>query len=130
MDDIRKWSDATFGEDQRTIPILHHLMKEVPEAIEVCETGSHKAQWEFADCLMLLLDASSHYGMDAEDLIRYTRLKLNVNKLRKWGKPDKNGVIEHIVETAGPEKKVYRCVMCSRLFRSEVQSDICPSCYI
>jgi hypothetical protein len=35
--DIEKWSDETFGKGQRTIPILHHLKKEVPELIEAIE---------------------------------------------------------------------------------------------
>lgn len=98
MDDIREWSDATFGEGQRTIPILHHLIKEVPEAIQACDRDAETAIYEFADCMMLLLDAANHHGISAEDLLISVRAKLEINKHRKWGKPDKNGVIEHIKE--------------------------------
>ena len=53
---------------------------------------------EFADCFMLLLDAASHYDLTAEELIEVTVTKLEINRQRKWGKPDKNGVVEHIRE--------------------------------
>ena len=99
MDDIREWSDATFGEGQRTIPILYHLIKEVPEAIEACKKFPEKnsvGYWEFADCFMLILDAANHYGMDADHLIGFVKAKLEINKTRKWGNPDENGVVEHI----------------------------------
>ncbi len=99
MDDIREWSDATFGENQRVVPVLNHLIKEVPEVIDAVNDVAGitiKGKFEFADCFMLLLDAASHYGMDAESLINCTHIKLNINKHRKWGEPDENGVIEHI----------------------------------
>lgn len=115
MDDIREWSDSTFGDAQRTIPILHHLKKEVPELISAVKDMqaagidnsigvgefSHKIsvmKLEFADCLMLLLDAASHADIDAEELMKVTKIKLEINKDRKWGKPDENGVVEHIRE--------------------------------
>jgi NTP pyrophosphatase (non-canonical NTP hydrolase) len=99
MDEIREWSDATFGERQRTIPILHHLIKEVPEAIEACKNPKNdNGVYELADCFMLLLDACNHYDVDAAMLITYTYNKLSVNRKRKWGMPDENGVIEHIQE--------------------------------
>lgn len=55
-----------------------------------------KMRFEFADVFMLLLDAARKRGFMAEDLIQVTRLKLEVNRRREWGKPDKNGVVEHI----------------------------------
>lgn len=130
MDDIREWSAATFGEGQRTIPILHHLIKEVPEAIEAVkevENITLKGRFEFADCMMLLLDAANHYGMTADDLIRFTNFKLDVNRQRKWGKPDENGVIEHLQE---PEMKEYTCKICKRKFQGSEPFEICPTCYI
>ena len=102
MDDIAEWSDKEFGERQRTVPILYHLKKEVPEAIDACQNYlesdfyNGRAKLEIADCFMLILDAATHFNMSAEDLIFYTALKLDINKNRKWGKPDVNGVIEHI----------------------------------
>lgn len=99
MNEIAEWSDATFGEGQRTVPILHHLKKEVDEAIEVCSNmpkGTPDAKLEFADMLMLVLDAATHFDIDAEELIMYTKQKLEINKKRRWGVPDSNGVVEHL----------------------------------
>ena len=52
--------------------------------------------FEFADAYMLLLDSAWHFGISIKTLLEYTQKKLEINKKRKWGKPDKNGVIEHI----------------------------------
>ena len=108
MDSISEWSDKTFGESQRNPAILHHLVKEVPELIQAIHELQkleipdgdifEKVFYEYADCFMLLLDSASHSGISAKTLIRYTRKKLKINKSRKWGKPDKNGVVEHIKE--------------------------------
>jgi len=115
MNNISDWSNKTFGDGDRSVPILHHLQKEVVEAIDmviefrdvryddsvgVGEYGRiwAKMQLEFADCLMLLLDAAQHVNISAEELINATNHKLEVNKTRIWGKPDENGVIEHIKE--------------------------------
>ena len=104
MNDIAEWSDATFGDGQRNPAITYHLKKEVTELIDAiekyqkCESKENlnKACFEFADCFMLLLDSASHFGMTAGNMLWYTEEKLSINKNRKWGKPDENGVIEHI----------------------------------
>jgi NTP pyrophosphatase (non-canonical NTP hydrolase) len=105
MDDLSQWSDKTFGDSQRTLPITHHLKKEVDELIDALK-GCQDIQsvivrqdfliMEFADCLTLLLDAAHHEGITGNKLIEAAYKKLEINKKRKWGKPDKNGVIEHI----------------------------------
>ena len=111
MNSITAWSDGQFGEGQRNPAIAYHLLKEVPELIDAIKlfqntnsivhvTKSEKALkslfFEYADCLMLLLDSASHMGLTADMLIDYTQQKLEINKSRKWGKPDENGVVEHI----------------------------------
>lgn len=112
MDDISEWSDKTFGEGQRNPAILHHLKKEVPELIaaimyyqerNTIDLPYRKANellkevWEeYADCFMLLLDSANNFGLSADRLLHITRQKLEVNKTRKWGKPDCNGVVEHL----------------------------------
>ncbi len=111
MNDISEWSDDQFGEGQRNPAIAYHLLKEVHELIEAIKvfqetnsivhvTKSEKALkvlfFEYADCLMLLLDSASHMGLTADMLIDYAQQKLEINKSRKWGKPDENGVVEHI----------------------------------
>ena len=109
MDDIAEWSDKTFGYDlaNRAIPILEHLKKEVAETIEAIKCDHNqdhqeanyvflKAYLEYADMFMLILDSARCFGMDASDLIGYTRMKLEVNKKRKWGAPDEKGIVELI----------------------------------
>jgi NTP pyrophosphatase (non-canonical NTP hydrolase) len=109
-DDIKKWSDSTFGMYRLPKAMVNHLKKEVEElsqALEVYYGGNYsqeiyfknlaKVKEEFADCIMLLLDAVSHFeGMTIPKLMDETTKKLEVNKGRKWGKEDENGVIEHI----------------------------------
>lgn len=113
MNNIAEWSDATFGDGQRNPAIVHHLKKEVEELIEALnktdalyaddsvgvgefERQVNRTKMEFADCFMLLLDSAHHFGISSDGLIALTRKKLDINKARKWGKPDKNGVVEHI----------------------------------
>ena len=102
MNDISNWSDKVFGEYQRNPGIVYHLKKEVDELIEIFENGVvtqdeiDKLKMEFADCMMLLVDSASHSFFTANDLFSAIREKLEINKKRKWGKPDENGVIEHI----------------------------------
>lgn len=117
MNDISEWSDATFGDGQRNPAIVYHLKKEVDELIDALHKSNalgadnsvgvgefkrqiNKTEMEFADCFMLLLDSAHHFGLSAEQLINLTREKLGVNKARKWGKPDVNGVVEHIRDVA------------------------------
>jgi NTP pyrophosphatase (non-canonical NTP hydrolase) len=112
MKDLSEWSDSTFGDGQRNPAIVYHLKKEVEELIEafhefnllIVDNFSHdefmnnqnKIKMEFADCFILLLDSAHHFNITAEQLINLSREKLGVNKARKWGKPDINGVVEHI----------------------------------
>lgn len=115
MNDIAAWSDATFGNGQRNPAIAYHLKKEVDELIEALEKTNalacdesvgigefgrqiKRTKMEFADCFMLLLDSAYHFGINTEGLINLAREKLRINKTRKWGNPDKNGVVEHIKE--------------------------------
>lgn len=51
---------------------------------------------EFADCFTLLFGAASSYGMSYNDILNCIEDKMIINKKRKWGKPDENGVVNHI----------------------------------
>lgn len=81
----------------RAVPALHHLQKEVKEAIEAIEAGQkEEAIKEYADCFILLLNSASNYGLTADHLIAASNAKMDVNDKRKWGPPDENGVCLHI----------------------------------
>lgn len=112
VNDIAKWSDATFGDGQRNPAILYHLKKEVPELIEAIEIRAemikqqqpqeelgeqtNEIMFEYADCFMLLFDSARVEGLNVENLLELISAKLEINKKRKWGKPDENGVVEHV----------------------------------
>lgn len=91
QNEIANWSDATFGSNRPAATPLNHLAKEMLELIEAPED-----RMEYADCLLLLLDAYRMAGGSADDLIEACYQKLEINKEREWGKPDENGVVEHI----------------------------------
>ena len=110
MNDIAEWSDKTFGYGQRNPAVLYHLQKEVEELITEHnnvltkkyypngEFGKQirKITMEYADCFMLLFYSAHHYGLTAEEIIQLVQEKLEINKKRKWAKPDENGIIEHL----------------------------------
>ncbi len=91
QNEIAEWSDATFGSDRPPTRPLHHLAKEIQEVI-----AKPDDQVEYADCLILLLDAYRMAGGNTDELIETAFHKLMVNKQRDWGTPDENGVVEHI----------------------------------
>lgn len=88
---LGEWSDSTFGLLRHPIAPLAHLVKELRELID-CPTD----RMEYADCMMLLLDAYRMIGGSADDLVQACYEKLEINKQRKWGEPDEHGVVEHI----------------------------------
>ena len=104
MNAVSKWSDETFGEMQRNPAILHHLEKEVKELINAVNIDNDKSTYEnrravreeFADCFLLILDSAKKRGINAETLIECSFEKLEICQKSKWGKPDKNRVVEHI----------------------------------
>jgi hypothetical protein len=97
MDDVLEWSQSTF-KTQSSYSKLKHLEKENSELQNAIfhEHGNAEISEEFADCFMLLIAAAKMEGFSAMDLINCSNAKLEINKTRKWGDPDENGVCEHI----------------------------------
>lgn len=106
---IHTWSDETFGKYRIALPMIFHLEKEVKElqeALQVFYEGNYSKEAyeknekavfdEYADCFTLLLDSASHFGIDTRKLLEISETKLEINKKRRWGISDINGVIEHI----------------------------------
>jgi NTP pyrophosphatase (non-canonical NTP hydrolase) len=117
QDEIMKWSDDTFGKYRSASPMAYHLKKESDELIyalkqleEESYTNSdisaigvqelirknNRILFELADCFSLIIDCAAHAQIKMNRLIDATEEKLQINKERKWGKPDVNGVVEHI----------------------------------
>jgi NTP pyrophosphatase (non-canonical NTP hydrolase) len=97
LDDIGVWSTKTFP-NQTSISKLCHLTKEVEElkeAIAKKHSREEKAL-EFADCFTLLFDSARIEGFNASDIKEAMEAKYEINKNRKWGVPDENGVIHHV----------------------------------
>ena len=87
--EVGEWGDKTFNPKRgnNSKAIVHHLIKEVGELLD------SNASDEAADCFLLLLH---HAHTLNYDLLTEAKKKMKINRKRKWGKPDANGVVEHI----------------------------------
>lgn len=103
QDDIAKWSDLTFGSDDRSIGILNHLKEEVDEVIDAKNLfkqnptliNQKKMASEFADCLILILDAARKNQLNTNELIKAAKKKMDINKNRKWEQKNNKGYHKH-----------------------------------
>lgn len=87
------WSQVTFGSDHERGPqgALKHLAKEAGEASE------SPGDWsEYADCLLLTLDAARRAGLTLENLLDAALEKMAVNRSRKWPTPVEGEPCEHV----------------------------------
>lgn len=94
-----EWSQATFGSDAIRGPKgpVAHLRRELDEALSAETRGERDEEW--ADCLLLLLDASRRDGLPAGELILEAFRKLRINQARKWPAPadqTPNAPVEHL----------------------------------
>ena len=89
--EIVLWQKETFGKSDSPLPPLKHLVKEVQELID-----APLDRIEYADCLFLLFNALDIIGCTPDDFLHAVRKKLEINQSRKWGSPDKDGVVEHL----------------------------------
>lgn len=76
-----EWSQDVFGPDSDRGPVgaLRHLKQEADEAI-----AAPNDLTEYADCLLLLLDASRRAGFSVQQLIHAAIDKQAVNSERNW----------------------------------------------
>lgn len=93
QNDITEWANTTFGNNRQPSSVIAHLAKEV---IELSEQPYDIE--EYADCFILLLNASKLAGVNVQQLLEAAESKMEINRHRKWGKPDENGVVEHLRE--------------------------------
>jgi len=91
--ELAVWADATFPKQQENNARskFEHLLE------EVAETRDDPFNiLEYADCMMLLIDTARINGFTMDDLFNGCQEKLNINKKRKWGKPNALGYTNHI----------------------------------
>lgn len=100
FEEISKWQEETFGQATALSKIAHlkQEIEELKEELEKTDEPPTKALLEFADCFILLFGAANSFGMNYTDIIFCIQAKMNINKKRKWGKPDENGVVNHLKE--------------------------------
>lgn len=94
---IVAWQKETFGQ-ATPMSKLAHLAQELQELHSDLKEGSPKKRLEFADCFFLLFGCAAADGMTYEDICNAIAEKFEINKARKWGKPDADGVVNHIKE--------------------------------
>lgn len=98
FNEITQWQKEVFPQATK-FSKLAHLEQELEELVMALhsenETEEGK-QFEFADCFLLLFGAASAHGMTYADICKSIDDKMSINKNRKWGKPDKDGVVNHV----------------------------------
>jgi len=110
-EEIQDWQRATFP-GTSILGRAKHLQKEAGEVVAAVEALTAQATRqpyddaatmaaiadvgeELADAFMLLVAVASKAGVNLHEV---AAAKLAKNRLRKWGKPDADDVIEHVAE--------------------------------
>lgn len=95
IQEITEWQDSVFME-ATPLSAATHLQREVRELIFDLKNGNPKSsESEMADCFLLIIATAHLSGVDLEAAIEE---KMEINRNRVWGKPDAEGVVEHIRE--------------------------------
>lgn len=94
---VTTWQKNTFGA-ATALSKLNHLEEEIEELhVDLVENAPEEnIRMEFADCFILLFGAADSHGLTYSDIVDSIWQKMEINKNRKWGKPDNNGVVKHI----------------------------------
>lgn len=112
QEEVGIWGNETFNPTGAIDPgdffegRINHLEKEIKELkIAFLEPyawteynknkKNQEIKEEIVDCYLLVLHLVHLRGFD---LLDEARKKMEINRGRKWGPPDKNGVIEHTEE--------------------------------
>ena len=105
IEDRTKFSNETFGtpSERTCIAPLLHLQEEV---VELIENPADTMEW--ADCMLLLLDAARRKGHSPDQLFDFCYEKLQVNKKRTWTQ-SANGVYLHDKSDSNDED-LLKCV--------------------
>ena len=97
FENVTTWQRATFPK-ANALSKIHHLEQEVQELEMDLVSNNEERHLEFADCFLLLFGAASADGMSYQDICDAIDEKMEINKKRKWGKPDINGVVNHLTD--------------------------------
>ena len=89
--EINDWQDKVFTQATAESTAAH-LLREAKELYDDPYDAG-----EIADIFILLAAVAHKTGVDIETAVER---KMAINRLRTWGKPDKQGVVEHVRQTA------------------------------
>lgn len=92
---ITTWQNKTFP-TATALSKIYHLEQEIIELKKELEADNENKLFELADCFLLLFGAAAKAGMKYDDIIECIDNKMQININRKWGKPDENGIINHV----------------------------------
>ncbi len=92
---ITEWQVKTFGH-ATPLSKIAHLAEELQELVDDLKSNNPNRRLEYADCFLLLFGAASSDGMTYDDICNCIDEKMEINYLRKWGKPNEDGVVNHI----------------------------------
>lgn len=93
--EIVQWQTDTFGQ-ATALSKIEHLKEEIEELSIDIAINSDSKILEWADCFLLLFGAAASDGLGYQDICAAIDAKMRINRARKWGKPDENGVVHHI----------------------------------
>lgn len=95
FNEISAWQKQTFGQ-ATPLSKIAHLAEELQELVSDLKSNNPERRLEFADCFFLLFGSAAADGMTYQDICQAIQEKFEINKARKWGKPDENGVVKHV----------------------------------
>jgi hypothetical protein len=106
LKDVIDWQNKTFG---KATPLskIRHLQKEAEELADeiICSAyegpENEMIRLEYADNFLLLFGSALSANFTFKDIYDAMCEKLEINKKREWGEPDKDGVQEHIHNKKG-----------------------------
>lgn len=95
QNEIGTWQRDTFP-SSTTLSKIKHLRHEIDELEEDVKNGTKESlAMELADCAFFLFGIAD---LNDIDLMEAVKKKFEINRQRKWGNPDKDGVVFHIKE--------------------------------
>lgn len=96
--DVIEWQNKTFKQSTAKSKVAHlsQEIKELNDELNKETQNDNEIRLEFADCFILLMGAAASYGLSYKDVVFAISAKMKINRKRKWGKPDKYGVVNHV----------------------------------
>lgn len=95
FNEITKWQKQTFGATAAQLS-LDRLKNEIYRLEIDLRFSKPEKRLEFANCFILLFGAAASDGMSYNDIIDAIEEKMKIYYAMQWGKPDFNGVVNHI----------------------------------